>query len=51
MPEDHLPGSVDPKLEVRLALLEEIFFKFARDEGTQNVIGGGSATSPINWNR
>ena len=41
MPKDHRPGSVDPKLEARLALLEEVFCKFARDEGTQNVIGGG----------
>jgi hypothetical protein len=41
MPNDHPPGSVDPKLEARLALLEEVFCKFARDEGTQNVIGGG----------
>ena len=35
------PESIDPKLEARLTLLEEIFCKFARDEATQNVIGGG----------
>ena len=41
MPKDHTPGPVDSKLEARLALLEEVFCKFARDAGTQNVIGGG----------
>jgi len=41
MPTNQPPGSIDPKLEARLALLEEVFCKFARDEGTQNVIGGG----------
>jgi hypothetical protein len=41
MPQDHPPELVDPKLEARLALLEEVFCKFARDEGTLNVIGGG----------
>jgi len=40
MPNDHPPGS-DPTPEARLALLEELFVKFARDEGTRNVIGGG----------
>src|SRR5215510_6964489 len=41
MPQDHPPETVDPKLEARLALLEEVFCKFARDEATQNVIGSG----------
>ncbi|WP_119299962.1 hypothetical protein [Dongia deserti] len=41
MPQAQPSGPIDPKLEARLALLEEVFCKFARDEATQNVIGGG----------
>ena len=41
MPKVQPDESYDPKLEARLALLEEVFCKFTRDQGTQNVIGGG----------
>ena len=41
MPKVQSDETYDPKLEARLALLEEVFCKFTRDQGTQNVIGGG----------
>jgi hypothetical protein len=41
MPRNPTSGTVSPKLEARLALLEEVFVKFTRDEATHNIIGGG----------